>query len=83
MFLSGNFALKPLQIGEIMSNNEIMYFFTFTGNRVRKKPTRKRPYFKTESAMTAILRDASGKMHHGILFDPPLSTKRKWKFKTA
>ena len=23
--------------------------------------------------MTAILRDASGKMHHGILFDPPLS----------
>ena len=22
--------------------------------------------------MTAILRDASGKMHHGILFDPPL-----------
>ena len=22
-----------------------------------------------ESAMTAILRDASGKMHHGILFD--------------
>ena len=29
---------------------------------------RKRPYFKMESAMTAILRDASGKMHHGILF---------------
>ena len=25
-----------------------------------------------ESAMTAILRDATGKMHHGILFDPPL-----------
>ena len=22
--------------------------------------------------MTAILRDASGKMHHGILFNPPL-----------
>ena len=43
---------------------------------MRKKPTRKRPYFKMESAMTAILRDASGKMHHGILFDPPLhSTK--------
>ena len=39
---------------------------------MRKKPTRKRPYFKLESAMTAILRDASGKMHHGILFDPPL-----------
>ena len=41
---------------------------------MRKKPTRKRPYFKMESAMTAILRDASGKMHHGILFDPPLVT---------
>ena len=39
---------------------------------MRKKPTRKRPYFKLESAMTAILCDASGKMHHGILFDPPL-----------
>ena len=35
---------------------------------MRKKPTRKRPYFMMESAMTAILRDASGKMHHGILF---------------
>ena len=40
---------------------------------MRKKPTRKRPYFKMESAMTAMLRDASGKMHHGILFDPPLA----------
>ena len=39
---------------------------------MRKKRTRKRPYFKLESAMTAILRDAFGKMHHGILFDPPL-----------
>ena len=39
---------------------------------MRKKPTRKRPYFKMESAMTAILRDSSAKMHHGILFDPPL-----------
>ena len=26
--------------------------------------------------MTAILRDASGKMHHGILFDRRLSTKQ-------
>ena len=30
-----------------------------------------------ESAMTAIMRDASGKMHHGILFDPPLTTDRQ------
>ena len=36
---------------------------------MRKKPTRKRPYFTMESAMTAILRDGSGKMYHGILFD--------------
>ena len=35
---------------------------------MRKKPTRKRPYFMMESAMTAILRDASGKMHHGLTF---------------
>ena len=41
---------------------------------MRKKSTRKRPYFKMESAMTAMLRDASGKTHHGILFDPPLGT---------
>ena len=27
--------------------------------------------------MTAILRDASGKMHHGILFDPPLGLALK------
>ena len=40
---------------------------------MRKKPARKRPYFKMESAMTAILSDASGKMHYGILFDPPLA----------
>ena len=44
---------------------------------MRKKPTRKRPYFKMESAMTAMLRDASGKMHHGILFDPPLHPRSK------
>ena len=36
---------------------------------MRKEPTRIRSYFKMESAMTVILRDASGKMHHGILFD--------------
>ena len=40
---------------------------------MRKKPTRKRPYFTMESAMTAILRDTSGKMHHGILLDRRLS----------
>ena len=35
---------------------------------MRKKATRKQPYFTMESAMTAILRNASGKMHDGILF---------------
>ena len=43
---------------------------------MRKKPTRKRPYFKMESAMTAMLRDASGKIHHGILFVPPLGVRK-------
>ena len=43
-----------------MSNNEIMKFSYFYW---------KRPYFTMESAMTVILRDACGKMHHGILFD--------------
>ena len=41
---------------------------------MRKKLTTKRPYFTMESAMTAILRDASGKMHHGILFDRRLDS---------
>ena len=40
---------------------------------MRRKATRKRPYFTMVSAMTAILRNASGKMHHGILFAPPLN----------
>ena len=48
---------------------------------MRRKPTRKRPYFTMESAMTAILRDASGKMHHGILFDPPLGRERGYNYK--
>ena len=41
---------------------------------MRKKLTTKRPYFTMESAMTAILRDASGKIHHGILFDRRLDS---------
>ena len=47
---------------------------------MRKKPTRKPPYFTKESAMTAILLDASGKMHRGILFDRRLVTKFKSQF---
>ena len=35
---------------------------------MRRKTESKRLYFTMESSMTAILRDASGKMHHGILF---------------
>jgi len=42
---------------------------TFIERQMRKKPTTKRPYFTMEFAMTVILRDVSGKMHHGILFD--------------
>ena len=69
MFLCGNFALKPLQIGEIMSNNEIMQFSYFYWKSNEKKSQRENNLVTMESAMTAILRDASGKMHHGILFD--------------
>ena len=56
----------------IMSNNKILQFSYFYWDTNEKKADKKRPYFTMESAMTAILRDASGKMHHGILFDPPL-----------
>ena len=42
---------------------------------MRKKPTRRRPYFTMESALTAILRDTSEKMHHGILFDRRLGRR--------
>ena len=48
---------------------------------MRKKATRKRPYFTMESAMTAILRDASGKMHHGILFDRRLEWRKSIELK--
>lgn len=34
---------------------------------MKKKLTRKRLYFRMESAITAILRETSGKMYHGIL----------------
>ena len=33
-----------------------------------------------ESAMTAILRDVSGEMHHGILFDRRLVMTLVWLF---
>ena len=57
-----------------MSHNEIMQFFYFYWKLNEKKPTRQRPYFTLESTMTATLGDASGKMHHGILFDHRLET---------
>ena len=47
---------------------------------MRKKSARKRSYFTVKSAMTAILRDASGKMHHGILFDGRLLSTLRQKF---
>ena len=47
---------------------------------MRKKSGRKRPYFTVKSAMTAILRDASGKMHRGILFDRRLLLTLRQKF---
>ena len=44
---------------------------------MRKKATTKRPYFTMESAMTATLRDASGKMHPRILFARRLATVKR------
>ena len=41
MFLCGNFALKPLHIGEIMSNNKIMKFSYFYWNTNEKKADEK------------------------------------------
>ena len=52
-------------------------FLTFTETQMRKKPTTKRPYFTMESPMTAILRDACGKMHRVILFDRRLNSLTK------
>ena len=44
-----------------------MQFSYFYWNTNEKKADDS--YFTMESAMTAILRDASGKMYHGIPFD--------------
>ena len=45
MFLFENFALKPLQIGEIMSNNKIMQFSYFYWNTNEKKADNKTALF--------------------------------------
>ena len=45
MFLCGNFALKPLQIGEIMSNDKIMQFSYFYWNANEKKADEKTTLF--------------------------------------
>ena len=54
-----------------MSNNKIMQFSYL---RKLNRPARKRRYFTLESAITARLRDVPRKLHHGILFAPPLLT---------
>ena len=45
-YLWGNFALKPLQIGEIMSNNKIMQFSYFYWNKNEKKGDEKKTLFR-------------------------------------
>ena len=45
MSLFGNFALMPLQIGEIMSNNEIMEFSYFYWKTNEKKGDEKTTLF--------------------------------------
>ena len=70
MLLCENFAVKPLQTGEIMSNNKITQLSYFYWNTNEKKADEKAPLFPDETpTVTAILRDASVKMHHGMLFD--------------
>ena len=72
MFLCGNFTLKPLQIGEVMSNNKIMQFSDFYWNTNEKKGDEKTTSFHDRICHDCVLRNASGKMHHGILFAPSL-----------
>ena len=45
MFLCGNFALKALQIREVMSNNEIMQFSYFYWKSNEKKAKGKMTLF--------------------------------------
>ena len=45
MFLCGNFTLKALHIGEIMSNNEIMQFSYFYWKSNEKKAAEKTTLF--------------------------------------
>ena len=45
MFLCGDFASKPLQIGEIMSNNKIMQFSYLYWNTNEKKGDEKKTLF--------------------------------------
>ena len=68
MFLCGNFALKPLQIGEVMSNNKIMQFSYFYWNTNEKKGDEKTTLFHVGICHDCDNACASGKMHHGILF---------------
>ena len=49
MFLCGNFALKPLQTGEIMSNNKITQFSYFYWNTKEKKADEKTTLFHDET----------------------------------
>ena len=58
----------------IMSNNKIMQFSYFYGDTNEKKADEKTTLFHDGICMTAILRDASGKMHRGILFDSRLDS---------
>ena len=49
MFLRGNFALKPLQSGKIMSNNKITQFSYFYWNTNEKKADKKTILFHDET----------------------------------
>ena len=74
MFLNANLALKPLQIGEIISNNKIMQFSYCYWNTNEKKADNKTTVFHDGICHDCDITCASGKMHHGILFDRRLDS---------
>ena len=67
--LKGSFSLLSQQS---MVNAPLI---TSSLGRKLNRPARKRRYFTLESAITARLRDVPRKLHHGILFAPPLISR--------
>ena len=56
-----------------MSNNKIMQFSYLLREQKIKRAGKKTALFHAGIAITAKVRDAPRKLHHGLLFAPPLS----------